>query len=155
MSRVSFHPNGWMIFRFEMEEDMEAIRSMGNFDIFGSSLILCYLPKDFRFDSTPEFKFRVWVTLPNLPLPLWNPSSLGKIASLLGDPIEVDYRTISKNSIAGPCFQVLVDALKQPITSINLHYIMVARLSKQLRIIFIRYFVITVNVLVTRLLIAG
>lgn len=109
-----------MIFQFETEEDMEAIRSMGNFDIFGSSLILCHLPEDFRLDFTPKFKFRVWVTLPNLSLPFWNPSALGKIASLIGDPIEVDYKTISNNSIAGPRFQVLVDALKQPIISVNL-----------------------------------
>lgn len=37
-----------------------------------------------------------------------------------GEPIEVDYKTISKNLIAGPRFQVFVDALKQPINSINL-----------------------------------
>lgn len=36
---------------------MEAIRSTGNFDVFDIPLILCHLPKDFRFDSNPEFKF--------------------------------------------------------------------------------------------------
>lgn len=77
-------------------------------------------PEGFSFDPTPEFKFRVWATLPNLPLPLWNPNALGKIASIIGEPIEVDYYTISKNSIAGQRFQVLVDALKLSICTINL-----------------------------------
>lgn len=118
--RVSYHPNGWMIFSFETEADMEFIRTAGPFDAFGIPLVLCHLPKDFRFDSTPEFKFRVWISLPNLPLSLWNPNALGKIATMLGEPVEVDFKTISKNSLAGPRVMVLVDAMKSPVESVNL-----------------------------------
>lgn len=97
---------------------MEEVRTTRPFDAFKSSLILYHLPNDFRLDSTPEFQFQVWVYLPNLPLPLWNPNAIGKIASAVGEPIEVDYKTISNLSVAGPKCLVLVNALKLPI-----HYV--------------------------------
>lgn len=119
-TRISYHPNGWIVFRFETEEDMEFIHKAARFDAAGIPLILCPLPKDFRFNSTPEVKFRVWVTLPNLPLALWNPKALGKIATMIGEPVEVDYSTVSKNNIAGPRLLILFNALKQPVKEVNI-----------------------------------
>lgn len=88
------------------------VKQMENYDIYGTPLILYNLPKDFRFDSTTEIKFRVWIPLPDLQLPLQNPNALGKIALIIGEPIDADHKTIYKNSIAGPRIQVLVDAYK-------------------------------------------
>lgn len=65
-------------------------------------LILCNLPNDFRFDSALEIKFQVWTILPNLPLGLWNPNSIGKIVASLGDPVVVDYKTVSKILLSVP-----------------------------------------------------
>lgn len=102
--RISYHPNGWMIFRFETEDDTEFIQKVDRHEAAGVPLILCNLPQDFRFDSTPEVKFRVWITLLNLLLGLWNQNAIRKIASMLGDPVEVEYKTVSKNSIVqSPC----------------------------------------------------
>lgn len=112
--------NGWIVFRFEMEEHMETVRKANSYSVFGVQLILFPLPPEFRFDSTPEFKFKVWVTLPNLPLELWNPSALGKIAAVIGEPITLDNRTIAKNNIDGPRLQVLVDAKITPLDCITL-----------------------------------
>lgn len=80
-SRISYHPNGWIVFRFEMEEDIDFIKKVDRHDAAGVPFILCNLPQDFRYDSAPEDKFWVWITLPNLLLGLWNPNAIGKIGS--------------------------------------------------------------------------
>lgn len=69
-ARVAFHPNGWMVFRFETAEDMDAARLEGNFSVFGTPLMICTMPEDFNFEEAPEFKFKVWASLPGLQLEL-------------------------------------------------------------------------------------
>lgn len=118
-THFSCHDNGWIVFRFETKEMMEDIKK-GNYEVFGIPLILTYLPQDFRFDTTPVFKYRVWATFPNLPLALWNPSALGKLASLIGEPIAVDHKTMARNHIDGPRVQVLVDPARRPLYGVNL-----------------------------------
>lgn len=119
-SRVSFHPKGWIIFRFETEEQSKIILAGGTYSVFGLPLVLGPLPTDFRFDSSPSLKFQVWATLPNLPLELWNPSAISKIAATVGTPLKVAHETISKQYIAGPRVLIDVDASKEPPKSITL-----------------------------------
>lgn len=118
--RISFHPKGWIVFRFEKEEHAKQVLASGPYSVFGIPLVLCNMPSEFRFDSSPELQFNVWVTLPNLPLELWNPTAIAKIASVVGTPVEVDYQTITKQNVAGPRVLVLVDATNQPPESIKL-----------------------------------
>lgn len=118
--KVSHHRNGWTVFRFEKESDMRAIMDIKAQRVAGSPLILCPLPKDFRFDTTPEVKYQVWVTLPNLPLSLWTPSALSKIASMLGEPVEVDPGTLARNNIEGPRCLIWFNALKQPVKKVDI-----------------------------------
>lgn len=98
--KVSYHPNGWIIFQFATEEDREVIRNLNTRYVFGIPLILCSLPDNFRFDASPEFKFRTWISLPNLPLHYWNPVGISWIVASIGEPLEVDRRTVLKDSIA-------------------------------------------------------
>lgn len=113
-ARVAFHPNGWMVFRFETMEDMENARLEGNLSVFGTPLMLCSMPEDFNFEEAPDFKFKVWASLPELQLELWQPSTLAKIASMVGTPIEVDHRTVARINIDGPRIHVIVDAKNPP-----------------------------------------
>lgn len=150
-TRIPYHPNGWIVFWFETEEDMEFIHKAARFEAAGIPLILCLLPKDFRFNSTPEVKFQVWITLPNLPLAPWNPNALGKIAMMIGEPVEVDYSTISKNNIVVPRLLILFDVLKQPVKEvITLGSIMGKLLLNLLSTIIILYYVPNVLKLVIR-----
>lgn len=119
-SRVSFHPKGWIVFRFEMEVQANDVLAGGPYSVFGIPLVLCNLPPEFRFDSTPDLQFNVWASLPNLPLELWNASAISKIASVVGIPIEVDFKTISKDYVAGPRVLISLDAKKEPPESITL-----------------------------------
>lgn len=118
--KVSHHRNGWTVFRFEKESDMREIMDIKAQRVAGSPLILCPLPKDFRFDTTPEVKYQVWVTLPNLPLSLWTPSALSKIATMLGEPVEVDPATLARNNIEGPRCLIWFNALKQPVKKVDI-----------------------------------
>lgn len=119
-AKISHHRNGWVVFRFKTEAEMRHTLGLRTQKAAGSSLILCPMPKDFRFDTTPEVKYQVWVTLPNLPLGLWTPSALGKIASMLGEPVEVDVGTLTRHNIEGPRCLILFNALKQPVKSVNI-----------------------------------
>lgn len=93
---------------------MEAARREGNLTIFGTPLMLCTMPDDFNFDEAPEFKFKVWAALPGLQLELWQPSTLAKIVSMVGTPIEVDHRTVARVNIDGPRIYVMVDPKTPP-----------------------------------------
>lgn len=58
-SKISHHPNGWIVFHFKTEEDMLAIFERKHYKATRVSLIMCPMPKDFRFDTTIEVKYRV------------------------------------------------------------------------------------------------
>lgn len=118
---------------------MEFIQTVDLFYAVGIPLILCPMPKVFRFDSTPEVKFKVWITLPNLPLALWNPNALDKIATMIGELVEVDYSMISKNNIVGPRIMILFYALKQPVKEVNIRMHNGNNLFKRLNLITIHY----------------
>lgn len=81
---ISYHPKGWIVFRFQKKEEAELILSSGPYTVFGMSMILGHLPPEFRFDSSPQHQFKVWAKLPNLPLELWNTSAIAKIATVVG-----------------------------------------------------------------------
>lgn len=65
-TRIAFHPNGWMVFRFETAEDMEGARTENNLNIFGTPLMVCSMPEHFNFEKAPDFKFKVWASLPGM-----------------------------------------------------------------------------------------
>lgn len=56
-TRIAFHPDGWMVFRFETADDIECARTEGNLTIFGTPLMLCSMLEDFNFKEVPQFKF--------------------------------------------------------------------------------------------------
>lgn len=114
---ISFHSNGWMVFRFATESERDLARNKGTQYVFGIPLVLCSMPRAFKFDIASNFKFRIWITLSGLPLEYWNPRSISKIASRVGMPIEVDRRTIKAENVDGPRVLVLVDALNKPVES--------------------------------------
>lgn len=84
----------------------------------GYPLFYVPLPEKFRFVDSPEFKFRIGISLPNLPMHYWNAVGTSAIASHAGEPIEVDKRPILKENSAVPSAPVLIDAMKPPVESV-------------------------------------
>lgn len=82
----STHENGWLVFKFETEEDLNQVLSEGPYFIFQRPLLLKVMHAFFDFGNEELSKIPVWVKLRNFPLELWNPQALGKILSKIGPP---------------------------------------------------------------------
>ncbi|RZB60151.1 hypothetical protein D0Y65_043072 [Glycine soja] len=106
----SAHESGWLVFKFESEDDLNQVLSAGPYFIFQRPLLLKVMPAFFDFGNEELSKIPVWVKLRNLPLELWNPQALGKILSKIGSPIRSDHLTASKGSISFARALVEVDA---------------------------------------------
>ncbi|KAH1265639.1 hypothetical protein GmHk_01G001310 [Glycine max] len=106
----SAHQSGWLVFKFESEDDLNQVLSAGPYFIFQRPLLLKVMPAFFDFGNEELSKIPVWVKLRNLPLELWNPQALGKILSKIGSPIRSDHLTASKGSISFARALVEVDA---------------------------------------------
>ncbi|KAG5099586.1 hypothetical protein JHK82_044638 [Glycine max] len=106
----SSHESGWLVFKFESEDDLNQVLSAGPYFIFQRPLLLKVMPAFFDFGNEELSKIPVWVKLRNLPLELWNPQALGKILSKIGSPIRFDHLTTSKGSISFARALVEVDA---------------------------------------------
>jgi len=96
----SAYESGWLVFKFESEDDMNQVLSIGPYFIFQRLLLLKVMPAFFDFGNEELSKIPVWVKLRNLPQELWNPQALGKILSKIGSPIRSDHLTTSKGSIS-------------------------------------------------------
>ncbi|KAG4969216.1 hypothetical protein JHK82_034928 [Glycine max] len=66
----STHESGWLVFRFQNEEDMNQVISAGPYFIFQRPLLLKVMPPFFDFGNEELSKIPVWVKLRNLPLEL-------------------------------------------------------------------------------------
>ncbi|KAH1214762.1 hypothetical protein GmHk_13G036051 [Glycine max] len=106
----SAHESGWLVFKFESEDDLNQVLSAGPYFIFQRPLLLKVMPTFFDFGNEELSKIPVWVKLRNLPLELWNPQALGKILSKIGSPIRSNHLTASKGSISFARALVEVDA---------------------------------------------
>lgn len=53
----------------------------------------------FEFNVKEVSSMPIWITLPRLPLDLWNPNTLGKIVYKVGKPISMD-KLISPKEIS-------------------------------------------------------
>ncbi|KAH1205688.1 hypothetical protein GmHk_16G046336 [Glycine max] len=100
----SAHESGWLVFKFESEDDLNQVLSAGPYFIFQRPLLLKH---SLTFGNEELSKIPVWVKLRNLPLELWNPR---KILSKIGSPIRSDHLTASKGSISFARALVEVDA---------------------------------------------
>ncbi|KAG5007157.1 hypothetical protein JHK85_025699 [Glycine max] len=115
----SAHESGWLVFKFESEDDLNQVLSAGPYFIFQRPLLLKVMPAFFDFGNEELSKIPVWVKLRNLPLELWNPQALGKILSKIGSPIRSNHFTSSKGSISFAKALVEVDASLELIDEIE------------------------------------
>ncbi|KAI5682027.1 hypothetical protein M9H77_03255 [Catharanthus roseus] len=115
------HKSGWLVFRFEIFEDRDQILQGGPYLIYGRPLILKEMPPLFEFGPCTLSVIPIWVTLPGLPLDMWNAKLLGKICSEVGDPICTDAMTSRKERISYARVLVNVDLAKDLTTEVKLN----------------------------------
>lgn len=59
------------------------MQAKGTLYLFGIPFIMCSMPYAFKFDSTPQFKFCIWINLPDLPLEFGHPLELVRLLLVL------------------------------------------------------------------------
>ena len=97
---LTIHASGWLIYRFNREEDKSSVLRGGPYLVYGRPLILKPMTKFFYFSSEEMTRAPVWVKFPNLPLCCWSPPCLSKIASVLGKPLQSDHMTSSLSRLS-------------------------------------------------------
>lgn len=119
-TKVAFYNKGWIVFSFTSELEMHLINSRRPYAIFGTALVLYDLPPEFRFDAAPNLNIEVWASLPRLPMQLWNTTAITCIATAVGSPLQVDPSSLARNHTNGPRFQVLINALDEPLEELEI-----------------------------------
>ncbi|KAI5639960.1 hypothetical protein M9H77_00286 [Catharanthus roseus] len=119
--KFHIHKSGWLLFRFDDFELKEKVLQGGPYLIFGRPLILKDMPPLFEFGACTHSEVPVWITLPGLPLDLWNARLLGKICSIVGEPICTDAMTSRKDRISYARVLVNVDLAKELVTEIKIN----------------------------------
>lgn len=115
------HKSGWLIFRFDDFALKEKVLQGGPYLIFGRPIILKDMPPLFEFGACTHSIVPAWVTLPGLPIDLWNAKVLGKICSIIGEPICTDEMTNKKERLSYARVLVNVDLDKELVTEVKIN----------------------------------
>jgi hypothetical protein len=85
--------NGYMLFRFKSEEEMQAVLEKGPWMFGGKTIILQQWHPRFCFDKSKISTLPVWIRIHGLPFPLWSKQGLSLAASMVGRPLSCDEQT--------------------------------------------------------------
>ena len=85
--------NGFMLFRFKTELEMQEVLEKGPWMFGGKTIILQQWHPHFVFDKNKISKLPVWIRLHGLPFPLWSKNGLSLVASMVGRPLSCDEQT--------------------------------------------------------------
>lgn len=90
----------------------------GPYSIFDRPYVLKYMPIMFQFEKDVLSTLPVWINLPSLPRDMWNGKILGKICSVVVDPICTDAFTCDKKKISYARVRVQVNMAKKLIKEV-------------------------------------
>jgi hypothetical protein len=65
---LTVHESGWLVYRFENEEDKLSVLCGGPYLVYGRPLILRQMTEYFDYSCSVMTHVLVWVKFPNLPL---------------------------------------------------------------------------------------
>ena len=95
LENVMTTTNGFMLFRFKTEEELQAVLEKGPWMFGGKTIILQQWHPRFKFDKSKISTLPVWIRLHGLPFPLWSKQGLSLAASMVGRPLSCDELTYS------------------------------------------------------------
>ncbi|XP_016451197.1 uncharacterized protein LOC107775908 [Nicotiana tabacum] len=112
--QVFLHNNGYFIFKFNNEEDKEAILKQGPYTFNYRPFILKQWDPEFQMNKEPTQLIPIWVMFPNLLIQFWAPGNLERITSCIGKPICIDKLTAQEQRIAYARILIEID-ISQPL----------------------------------------
>lgn len=116
---LSMHESGWLVYKFQTEEDKCSLLCGGPYLVYGRPLILRSMSEYFDFSTSEMTQVPVWIKFPNLPLKCWTTRCLSKLSSVLGKPIQSDKLTATKEIVSYARVLVEVDLLAHLRSFIN------------------------------------
>ncbi|KAI5677890.1 hypothetical protein M9H77_08840 [Catharanthus roseus] len=114
------HTAYFFAYCFDSEADKQRILDGGLYMIYSRPLILKNMPNLFEYGTCTHTVVLVWVTLPSLPVDLWNAQGLGKICSKIGNPLCSDAMTGRKERIFYARVLVEVDMAKELVSKVTI-----------------------------------
>jgi hypothetical protein len=117
---LTIHESGWLIYKFDNEEDKLSVLSGGPYLVYGRPLVLKSMPEYFDFASSEMTTVPVWVKFPNLPLRCWSATCLSKIASVIGKPLQSDMLTSTRSRLSYARVLIELDLMVDLPPSINI-----------------------------------
>lgn len=106
------HDSGWIILKFQSDEDRQHVLLGGPYKKFGRQLHLKQIPKHFNFNTAEMSIVPVWIKLPNWPMEVWSEEGVGYFCSLIGEPICSDALSLKKSAASYVRALVHIDAAK-------------------------------------------
>ncbi|KAG5238005.1 proline-rich receptor protein [Salix suchowensis] len=85
--------NGFLLFRFKTEEELQTVIGQGPWMFGGKNIVLQQWHPHFCFDKNKISSLPVWIRLRGLPFPLWTKQGLSQVASMVGKPLSCDEHT--------------------------------------------------------------
>ncbi|KAJ6287646.1 hypothetical protein OIU78_001693 [Salix suchowensis] len=110
LQKVISMSNGFSIFQFSLEEQVQPVIEMGPWLFGGENIILQKWHPRFIFDKNRISSLPVWVRLHGLPFPLWSKQGLSLAASMVGTPLSCDEQTFKGTRLEYARICVEIDA---------------------------------------------
>ncbi|KAJ6984032.1 hypothetical protein NC653_022297 [Populus alba x Populus x berolinensis] len=101
---------GFIIFRFNTEDEMHIVLEKGPWMFGGKTIILQQWHPRFQFDKSKISTLPVWIRLHGLPFPLWSKQGLSLAASMVRRPLFCDELTYTCTRLEYARLCVEVDA---------------------------------------------
>ncbi|KAG5232953.1 DUF4283 domain-containing protein [Salix suchowensis] len=100
--------SGFWLFRFQTEDQMQAILERGPWMFGGKAIILQQWHPQFVFDKNRISKLPVWIRLHGLPFTLWSRKGLSVATSMVDRPLSCDEQTFccSRLDYARVCVEI-------------------------------------------------
>ncbi|KAJ6362548.1 hypothetical protein OIU78_002863 [Salix suchowensis] len=108
--------NGFMLFRFKTEPEMQAVMEKGPWLFGGKAIMLQKWHPSYKFDKDRISKLPVWIRLQGLPFPLWTQAGLSLAASMVGCPLSCDSQTYDCTRLEYDRLCVEIDASLPKVT---------------------------------------
>ncbi|KAJ6749810.1 hypothetical protein OIU85_000443 [Salix viminalis] len=93
LESVTTTANGFILFRFKDQNELQGVLEQGPWLFGGKHLILQQWSPRFQFDTSKISSLPVWIRLRGLPIPLWSIKGLSMVASMVGTPLSCDEAT--------------------------------------------------------------
>ncbi|XP_058776932.1 uncharacterized protein LOC131651274 [Vicia villosa] len=113
LPEMFYNEEGYFIMRFKTETERDEVMMKGPYTIQNMPMVILEWRPDFSMERDMLHTVPIWVTLPQLPLHLWGEKSLGKIGSVIGNPLYTDECTAGKLRVTYARILIEVDVTQK------------------------------------------